>query len=71
MAALKVLVNLIKDKEIDFQSDELNYSEFLIASLRDQITDEKVRVTFRYFDLDDAGYLSRNVIEEALSNLGI
>lgn len=64
-------------KEIIAQTDvrgngQVNYSEFLAATLRSklQLSEEMVWHTFRHFDLDNSGYITVNNLREALRHYG-
>lgn len=63
----------LSDKEIDEMFDrvdadgngEIDYSEFVIASMNDEnlLTEEKLRMAFKRFDKDGGGTLSHDEIK--------
>jgi calcium-dependent protein kinase len=53
-------------KEVDHHGNgKINYSEFLAAtvSVKDFMTEEKLWMIFKHFDIDDTNYISRTNIE--------
>lgn len=60
-------------KEVDHHGNgKINYSEFLAAtiSVKDFITEEKLWMIFKHFDVDDTNYISKDNIEQAMQKLG-
>ena len=53
-------------KEVDHHGNgKINYSEFLAAtiSVKDFMTEEKLWMIFKHFDIDDTNYISKTNIE--------
>ena len=63
----KILDNIDMHK-----NGKINYSEFLAAtiSILEFLTEEKLWMIFRHFDIDDTEYISRENIVEAMQRLG-
>jgi len=61
-------------KEVDYHGNgKINYSEFLAATISVQsfLTEEKLWMLFKHFDIDDTNGISKENIREALTKLGI
>lgn len=60
-------------KEIDdYGNGKINYSEFLAATISTKrfMTEEKMWMMFKHFDVDDTDYISKDNITEAMAKLG-
>jgi len=62
----------IIDSAEDGNNERLDYSEFLIASLNQKtfIDKEKLISAFKYFDVDDSGYIDSTDIKNAMLRSG-
>jgi calcium-dependent protein kinase len=62
----------IIDTADDGENERLDYSEFLIACLNQKtfIDKEKLVLAFRYFDVDDSGYICSSDIKNAMLRSG-
>ena len=56
----------------DFGNGKINYSEFLAATISTKrfMTEEKMWMMFKHFDVDDTDYISKDNIAEAMQKLG-
>ena len=54
------------------KNGKINYSEFLAAtiSIQDFMTEERLWMIFRHFDIDDTNYISRENLVEAMKRMG-
>ena len=54
------------------KNGKINYSEFIAATISIQqfLTEEKLWMIFRHFDVDDTEYISRENIVEAMQKMG-
>ena len=54
------------------KNGKINYSEFIAAtiSIQEFLTEEKLWMIFRHFDVDDTEYISRDNIVEAMKKMG-
>lgn len=54
------------------KNGKINYSEFIAAtiSIQEFLTEEKLWMIFRHFDVDDTDYISRENIVEAMKKMG-
>jgi calcium-dependent protein kinase len=60
-------------EEVDEHGNgKINYSEFLAAtiSVKQFMTEEKLWMMFKHFDVDDTDYISKENIKEAMHKLG-
>jgi len=60
-------------KEVDFLGNGLiNITEFIAATMsaKDFLTEEKLWVLFKQFDVDDSDYITADNIKEAFKRLG-
>ncbi len=60
-------------KNVDVhRNGKINYSEFLAAtiSIQEFLTEEKLWMIFRHFDIDDTDFISRDNIVEAMRRMG-
>ena len=49
---------------------KINYTEFLAATLRDELTEEELLRLFNKFDVDNTGYISQENLIESFRRLG-
>ena len=54
------------------KNGKINYSEFIAAtiSIQEFLTEEKLWMIFRHFDIDDTDYISRENIVDAMRKMG-
>ena len=70
------LINNIIDKmfsKFDFNKDgEINYSEFLAATVckKQVLTKANLRFAFHHFDTDNEGYITKNDLKEVFKRSG-
>mmetsp|Transcript_21804 Transcript_21804/g.33720 ORF Transcript_21804/g.33720 Transcript_21804/m.33720 type:complete len:103 (+) Transcript_21804:1122-1430(+) len=60
-------------EEVDeHKNGKINYSEFLAAtvSIQQFMTEEKLWMIFKHFDVDDTDFISRENISAAMKQLG-
>ena len=60
-------------KQVDYRGNgKINYSEFVAAtiSVKKVLTNEKLYVLFKHFDVDDSGFITSENLEQAFAKNG-
>jgi calcium-dependent protein kinase len=65
-------INKIISEVDEHKNGKINYSEFLAAtvSIKKFMTEEKLWMMFKHFDVDDTDFISKENIKEAFQKLG-